>query len=193
MTEIRVAAVAGSLGSPSRTHVLAAALVSALAEQARIEASLVEIARLAPSFAAALQRAALPADVEAALRRVEQADIVIVATPVYRGSYAGLFKHFFDLIDQEALADVPVILAATGGSERHALVLEHALRPLFSFFRARTVPTALYASDADFEGRVAVNGALIERARVAARQALQLVRPAHNSPATREGAVSTLS
>lgn len=49
---------------------------------------------------------------------------------MYRGSYTGLFKHFFDFIHQDALIDKPILLAATGGSERHALVIDHQLRPL---------------------------------------------------------------
>ncbi|MFQ2466534.1 NAD(P)H-dependent oxidoreductase [Aeromonas caviae] len=58
----------------------------------------------------------------------------MVATPVFRGSYTGLFKRFFDLIGQDTLTDKPVLLAATGGSQRHALVIDHQIRPLFSFF-----------------------------------------------------------
>jgi MsuE subfamily FMN reductase len=67
------------------------------------------------------------------LAAVEAADALIVGTPVYRASFTGLFKHFFDFVEQTALVDVPVLLAASGGSDRHALVLEHQLRPLFSF------------------------------------------------------------
>ncbi|WP_204318603.1 NAD(P)H-dependent oxidoreductase, partial [Klebsiella aerogenes] len=69
----------------------------------------------------------LPAAVERELAAVEQADVLVMATPVYRGSYTGLFKHFFDFIEQDALIDKPILLAATGGSERHALVIEHQL------------------------------------------------------------------
>jgi FMN reductase len=74
------------------------------------------------------------------LAAVEAADALIVGTPVYRASFTGLFKHFFDFVEQTALVDVPVLLAASGGSDRHALVLEHQLRPLFSFFQAQTLP-----------------------------------------------------
>ena len=76
--------------------------------------------------------------------------MLVVATPVFRGSYTGLFKHFFDFVHQDALIDKPVLLAATGGSERHALVIDHQLRPLFSFFQARTLPLGIYATDKDF-------------------------------------------
>jgi len=84
------------------------------------------------------------------LAAVEAADALIVGTPVYRASFTGLFKHFFDFVEQTALVDVPVLLAASGGSDRHALVLEHQLRPLFSFFQAQTLPIGVYATDRDF-------------------------------------------
>jgi FMN reductase len=90
--------------------------------------------------------------VEDALALVEHADLIIAATPVFRGSYTGMFKHFFDLVDQYALANTLVLLAATGGGEHHALVLEHAMRPLFGFFQALTLPVAVFASAGDFDG-----------------------------------------
>ena len=102
---------------------------------------------------------------------VEQADVLVVATPVYRGSYTGLFKHFFALIHQDALIDKPILLAATGGSERHALVIDHQLRPLFSFFQARTLPLGVYASEQDFKGYAIGNPALDERIALAVARA----------------------
>jgi FMN reductase len=71
---------------------------------------------------------------------------------VYKGSYTGLFKHLFDLVAPDSLVGCPVLLAANGGSDRHALVVDHQLRPLFAFFRALTVPSAVYAAEADFDG-----------------------------------------
>jgi FMN reductase len=98
-----------------------------------------------------------------------------VATPVYRGSFTGLFKHFFDFIDQDALIDKPVLLAATGGSERHALVIDHQMRPLFSFFQARTLPLGVYATDKDFVDYRVQDDALIQRAQLAVQRALPLI------------------
>lgn len=99
----------------------------------------------------------------------------MVTTPVYRGSYTGLFKHFFDFIDQDALVDTPVLLAATGGSERHALMIDHQLRPLFSFFQARTLPLGVYATDKDFVDYRLQDPALIERTRLAVERALPFI------------------
>ena len=101
--------------------------------------------------------------------------MLVVATPVFRGSYTGLFKHFFDFIDQDALIDKPVLLAATGGSERHALVIDHQLRPLFSFFQARTLPLGVYATDKDFVDYRLQDDALITRAHLAVQRALPLI------------------
>lgn len=92
----------------------------------------------------------MPARVAAMIDVIRQSDALIVGTPVYKGSYTGLFKHFIDLIAPDALAGKPVIITATGGGDRHALVVEHQLRPLFGFFTAHCASTAIYASDKDF-------------------------------------------
>jgi FMN reductase len=110
-----------------------------------------------------------------AVTAVEQADLLIVASPVYRGSYTGLFKSFFDVVDQRALAGTPVLLAASGGSERHALVVDHELRPLFAFFQALTVPTAVYATASDCTADLLPDPGLQDRIR---RAAGELVRAA---------------
>ena len=105
---------------------------------------------------------------------VENADLLIVATPVYRGSYPGLLKHLFDLVDINGLIDTPVLLAATGGSERHALVLEHQLRPLFGFFQALTLPIGVYAVESDFANYQITSEPLKTRIRLAAERAAPL-------------------
>jgi FMN reductase len=117
------------------------------------------------------------------LRAIESADLIVAATPVYKGSYTGLFKHLFDLLDPDALVGRPVLLAANGGSDRHALVVDHQVRPLFAFFRALTLPSAVYASENDFDGYTLRSGALLARIDEAVHQAAQqLTRP----PATVE-------
>lgn len=88
-----------------------------------------------------------------ARRRVDQlvsANVLVVGSPTYKGSYTGLFKHLFDLLDPTSLRGKPVILTATGGGDRHSLIVEHQLRPLFGFFEAFTLPTAIYAAERDF-------------------------------------------
>ncbi|MCA3235882.1 MAG: FMN reductase, partial [Cupriavidus sp.] len=146
-----------------------------IAEEVLCEQCLIEVGPLAPQLAGAVWRSQLPDIVERKLAAVEQADVLVVATPVFRGAYTGLFKHFFDFIDQDALIDKPVLLAATGGSERHALMIDHQLRPLFSFFQARTLPLGVYATDKDFVDYRLHNDAVCERARLAVRRAMPLV------------------
>ena len=78
------------------------------------------------------------------------ADGLIVVTPIFNASYSGLFKSFFDVLDADALAGKPVLIGATGGTARHSLALEHALRPLFAYLRAVVVPTAVFAATEDW-------------------------------------------
>ena len=84
------------------------------------------------------------------LDRVSSADAVIAVSPIFSASYSGLFKMFFDVLEPDALTGTPVLIGATGGSPRHSLALEHALRPLFSYLRATVVPTAVYAATEDW-------------------------------------------
>lgn len=149
---------AGSWSQPSRTRLLveeiAARAVAAFGGQAHV----FDIADLGPDFGTLRQPQTGP-QAGPHRRHLEAflgADALIVASPVYKGSYTGLFKHFLDLIEPPALAGKPVLLAATGGGDRHALVIEHQLRPIFGFFEAHTLATGLYAAPGDFAaGRLA--------------------------------------
>ena len=176
---LRLVAVSGGMQRPSKAATLAAHLMEQIADEVPCVPHLIELGQLAPQWSGAVARSQLPQAVERDLVAVEQADVLVVATPVYRGSYTGLFKHFFDFIDQQALVDKPVLLAATGGSERHALMIDHQLRPLFSFFQARTLPLGVYATDQDFSAGRLHDAALLERARLAVQRALPLI---HLSP-----------
>jgi FMN reductase len=128
-----------------------------------------------PGLGAALQRQDLTLPAARIIDAIEQADALVVGTPVYKGAYTGLFKHVFDLTDPRALVGKPVVLTATGGGARHALVLEHALRPLFGFFEALTIPTAVYASDADFTDGQLVDAGVLARVSAAAQQLAALI------------------
>ncbi|QPF76614.1 FMN reductase [Roseateles sp. DAIF2] len=181
---LRLVAVSGGMQRPSKCAALSEHLLELIAEEVPCEQRLVELGQLAPQLAGAVWRPQLPVTVERELAAVEQADILVVATPVFRGSYTGLFKHFFDFIDQDALIDKPILLAATGGSERHALMIDHQLRPLFSFFQARTLPLGVYATDKDFVDYRLQNAALIQRAALAVQRALPLIEmTCHARPA----------
>jgi len=178
---IRIVAVVGNPGALSRTKVLAQAitdrLVAALAPHLGVQLQVLEIAVLAPSIGSVSNARDLPPEGAAALQAIETADLIVAATPVYKGSYTGLFKHLFDLLDPEALVGRPVLLAANGGSDRHALVVDHQVRPLFAFFRALTLPSAVYAAESDFDGYALRSGPLLSRIDEAVRQAVhQFIR-----------------
>jgi FMN reductase len=147
---LNIVAVSGGLNNPSKTESLVQAILDELGEATPINVHFIKFSEIGHLLGGAIYRNQLPQRVQDDLAAVEAADALIVGTPVYRASFTGLFKHFFDFVEQTALVDVPVLLAASGGSDRHALVLEHQLRPLFSFFQAQTLPIGVYATDRDF-------------------------------------------
>lgn len=171
----RVVAVSGSLHEPSKTTALLRAIADAVAERIDVDVRIIELTEIGPGLAGALRRDDLPPAVEAQLQAIEEADLLIVGSPVYRASFTGLFKHLFDFIGQYALVGKPVLLAATGGGERHALILEHQLRPLFAFFQALTLPLGVYASNTDFDGYEIRSPQILDRIALAAERALPLV------------------
>lgn len=150
----RIVALSGSLNTPSRTRSLVEGIADRVAHRIaprlRAEVALIEIATLAPALGAAVAFDKLPRPVTDAHALLADADLLVIGSPVYKASYGGLFKHFLDLLDPAALSGKIGILAATGGSDRHALVLEHQFRPLLSFFEINTVPAGVYVSDAEF-------------------------------------------
>ncbi len=178
----RVVAVSGSLHEPSKTTALVRAITAAIGERAPIESQLIELTQIGPGLAGALRRDQLSTEVEEQLRAIETADLLIVGSPVYRASFTGLFKHLFDFVGQYDLVGKPVLLAATGGGERHALIIEHQLRPLFGFFQALTLPLGVYASDTDFDGYEITSEILQSRISLAAERALPLVGYAASRP-----------
>ena len=174
---LNIVAISGGLNAPSKTEALLQTLVERLAKAIPIQVHFIKFSEIAPLLGGAIYRNQLPQQVQDDLATVENADALIVGTPVYRASFTGLFKHFFDFIEQNALIDVPVLLAASGGSERHALVLEHQLRPLFSFFQAQTLPIGVYATDRDFSPEYTVQSELLnERINLAITRAVPVLQ-----------------
>ncbi|MFG2134552.1 FMN reductase [Streptomyces sp. NPDC048751] len=147
---MKLVVVSAGLSVPSSTRLLADRLASATAGRTSAEVRVVELRDLAVEIAHHFTNGFPGKKLAQALDAVSGADGLIVVTPVFSASYSGLFKSFFDVIDPDALSGKPVLIAATGGSARHSLVLEHALRPLFSYLRAVVVPTAVYAASEDW-------------------------------------------
>lgn len=174
---LNIVAISGGLNAPSKTEALLQTLIERLAKAIPIQVHFIKFSEIAPLLGGAIYRNQLPQQVQDDLAAVENADALIVGTPVYRASFTGLFKHFFDFVEQNALIDVPVLLAASGGSERHALVLEHQLRPLFSFFQAQTLPIGVYATDRDFSPEYTVQSELLnERINLAITRAVPVLQ-----------------
>ena len=173
---LNIVAVSGGLNNPSKTESLVQEILNELGQATPINVHFIKFSEIGPLLGGAIYRNQLPQRVQDDLAAVEAADALIVGTPVYRASFTGLFKHFFDFVEQTALVDVPVLLAASGGSERHALVLEHQLRPLFSFFQAQTLPIGVYATDKDFTPKYTVRSEqLRERIILAVARALPIL------------------
>jgi len=148
---IDLVAFSGNAHRPSRSRALTELISNRIGQQVRARIRQFDIVDANPGLGAALSREQLSPDALAIVEAVENADMLVVSSPVYKGSYTGLFKHFFDFVDPTALIGKPVVIAATGGGPRHSLVVEHQLRPLFGFFSALTIPTSIYAEDKSFE------------------------------------------
>ncbi|MFY9639889.1 MAG: NAD(P)H-dependent oxidoreductase [Rhodomicrobium sp.] len=138
-----IAGLAGSPSVPSRTRLIVQTAIDRIGAQSSAQTRLVDLAELVPDLGIRSRAEASPR-VEDALRSIESADLLIVGSPVYKGSYPGLLKHFIDLLNYPCCLGTPVGLLATGGSDRHALVVEYQLRPLFTFFGAKTLATAVF-------------------------------------------------
>ncbi|MEU8951271.1 CE1759 family FMN reductase [Streptomyces sp. NPDC048489] len=147
---MRLVGVSAGLSVPSSTRLLADRLAAAAVEGTAARVEVVELRDLAVEIAHHFTNGFPGRALGSALDAVTTADGLIVVTPVFSASYSGLFKSFFDVLDMDALAGKPVLIAATGGSARHSLVLEHALRPLFAHLRAVVVPTGVYAASEDW-------------------------------------------
>jgi FMN reductase len=183
LRSLNVVAVSGGLNAPSKTEALIDAVLSELQDALSINVTYIKLSEIGQLLGGVISRDDLPQPVQDALLAIESADALIVGTPVYRASFTGLFKHLFDFVDQFSLVDVPVLLAASGGSDRHALVLEHQLRPLFSFFQAQTLPIGVYATDLDFTNYQVSSPVLRDRIKLAAARALPVFHYAASQPA----------
>jgi len=147
---ISVVGVSGSPTRPSRTTALVQEVAETFAERVGGVATVIELAPLLTELGSGPFRGDIGPVARAALEAVEAADLIVVGSPAYRATYTGLFKLFFDHVGQHALVDKPIVLTATGGSDRHALLVEHQMRPLFGFFQALTVPLGIFANEGDF-------------------------------------------
>jgi FMN reductase len=143
--------ISAGLSVPSSTRLLADRLAAATSDALEeVTLEVVELRPLAHAIADNLVTGFPSGELAEAIATVRRADGLIVVTPVFAASYSGLFKSFFDVLEEGVLDGKPVLIAATAGTARHSLVLDHALRPLFSYLHAVVVPTGVFAATDDF-------------------------------------------
>jgi FMN reductase len=181
MKQRKLVVISAGLSQPSSTRLLADQLSAAAGRAAaqlgvHLDVQVVELRDLAHDITDNMLTGFAKPALKQAQEAVTAADALITVTPVFSASYSGLYKSFFDVLDKEALVDKPVLLAATAGTARHSLVLEHALRPLFSYLRAAIIPTSVFAASDDW-GANSVEGPLRGRIdRAAAELAREVER-----------------
>ena len=178
---VSVVGVSGSPTRPSRTTALVTEVAEAFADRLGGRATVIELGPLLGDLGAGPFRGDLGPDALRALAAVEAADVIVVGSPAYRATYTGLFKLFFDHVGQHALVDKPIVLTATGGSDRHALLVEHQMRPLFGFFQALTLPLGIFANESDFEDYRVTSVDLRARIEVAVTRTATLLSPGNRS------------
>jgi FMN reductase len=164
-----LAVVSAGLGQPSSTRLLADRLAAETGAELHrlgvsVDTEVIELRDLAHDVVNNLLAGFPSTALKNVLNTVADADGLIAVSATFNASYSGLFKSFFDVFEEGALADKPVLLGATGGTARHSLMLEHAVRPMFSYLRSIPVPTAVYAAAEDWGGGTDVLRPRIERA-----------------------------
>jgi FMN reductase len=172
-----IVVVSAGLGQPSSTRLLADQLAAATAEglPAGTQIITIELRELAHDIVDNLLTGFPSPALDEAIGQLLRADGLIAVTPLYNGSYTGLFKSFFDVLDPGTLAGKPVLVAATGGTARHSLALEHVIRPLFTYLKAVTVPTAVFAATEDWGSASSSGGALTARVERAGSELAALI------------------
>ena len=168
-TTLTAVGISGSPSVRSKSRTLLEHALAALAERG-VETTLIDLSTLPADALLGRRRTA---EVDNALAAVSRANIVVASTPVYRATYSGLLKVFFDLLPINGLAEKTAIALATGGSPAHQLVIDHGLRPLFASVCAITTPTGIYGTDSAFENGVP-HASLIARIADAATEAVTL-------------------
>lgn len=169
-----IVVVSGGLGTPSTSGLLGRQLAESAASELaamgfQADVTVLELRDFATDITNNLLTGYAPPRLQKAIDTVTAAGALVMVSPVFTASVSGLFKSFIDVLDPKSLEEKPVILAATGGSPRHNLVIDYAMRPIFSYLRATIMPTSVFASPEDW-GADQGHGALADRERLAGRE-----------------------
>ncbi|HEY3575971.1 MAG TPA: FMN reductase [Arthrobacter sp.] len=151
----RITVLSAGLGVPSSSRLLADQLAAAATRELtaagyEVVTDVVELRDLAVDIANNFVTGFAPPRLAEVIAGVEASDGIIAVSPVFSASYSGLFKSFIDVLDPKSLDGKAALLGATGGTDRHQMVLDHAMRPLFSYLRTRTAATAVFAGPQDW-------------------------------------------
>lgn len=151
----RITVLSAGLGVPSSSRLLADQLAASAKRQLaaagyNVVVDFVELRDLAVDIANNFVTGYAAPKLAGVIAGVEASAGIIAVTPVFSASYSGLFKSFIDVLDPKSLTGKAVLLGATGGTDRHQMVLDYAMRPLFSYLRTRTAATAVFAGPQDW-------------------------------------------
>lgn len=188
MTARKLAVVAAGLSQPSSTRLLADRLADAVTRALtdagfETEVTVIELRDLAQDVTNNLLTGYPSPKLEKAIDAVTGADGLIAVTPIFTTSYSGLFKSFVDVLDPQSVTGLPVLLGATGGTERHSLAIDYAMRPLFTYLHAVPTTTGVYAASSDWGS---TDGGLGERIDRAARELAALMATSERSQQVRD-------
>lgn len=183
---LKLAVLTAGLSQPSSTRLLADRLSEAVVRDLETagrtaEVQVVDLRDLGHDIVNNLITGFPSPTLSAAIEAVTGADGLVAVTPIFSTSYSGLFKSFIDVIDPTALTDLPVLIGATGGTERHSLALDYAMRPLFTYLHGVVVPTSVYAASSDWGSVGDTSGGLPTRITRAAGELAALMRESTRS------------
>lgn len=188
---LHLVVVTAGLSTPSSTRLLADRLAAAVGDRvtstgSTTEVTVIELRDLAHDITNNLLTGFAAPKLQDAIDALSAADGAILVTPIFTTSYSGLFKSFIDVLDPDALTDLPVLIAATGGTERHSLALDYSIRPLFTYLHAVVVPTAVYAASSDWGVSTGSTTGLGERIDRAATELAALMHTSDRSGRMRD-------
>jgi FMN reductase len=151
----RLAVVSAGTSDPSSTRLLADRAADRAAGVAArhghtVTTDVVELREISADISTAMVTQLVKPRLQQAMTILGEADGIIASTPVYKAGPSGLFTSFFDVLDNDLLIAKPVVLAATAGTARHALVADDQMRPMFAYLRTMTAPTSLFAAPEDW-------------------------------------------